>query len=189
MRLTRPLPTKEINLNIFYLHKSPVLAAQQMCDKHVVKMILESAQLLCTTHHVCPTDAELPAKFYKKTHINHPSAIWVRTSVANYDWMCLHAIALCKEYTHRYGKIHASQAIIEWCSDSLPAIPDSYQTEMPQCMPDEYKTDNSIQSYRDYYWHDKRKNIAMKWTKREKPRWWRRAESYENITHCQGVDK
>jgi len=170
---------KEINLNIFYLDKHPGVAAQQMCDKHVVKMILESAQLLCTAHHECPTDTEMPTKFYKKTHANHPSAIWVRTNVKNYEWMTAHALALCEEYTYRYDKVHASQAIIEWCSDNYPNIPHGHLAKMPQCMPDEYKTDDSIQSYRDYYWHDKRNNISMKWTKREKPHWWRRAESHE----------
>jgi hypothetical protein len=90
-------------VNIFYLDKSPVLAAQMQVNKHVVKMILESAQLLCTSHHMCPKH-DLPEKFYKKTHYNHPSAIWARESVDNYKWLCEHAMALCEEYTYRYGK-------------------------------------------------------------------------------------
>ena len=99
-------------MNIFYLSECPVEAAQYQCDKHVVKMILESAQMLCTAHHACPTAAPRPEKFYKQAHLNHPSTIWVRTATANYDWMIVHALALCEEYTHRYGKIHSSQSII-----------------------------------------------------------------------------
>ena len=65
-------------MNIFYLSECPVESAQAQCDKHVVKMILESAQMLCTAHHACPSDAERPEKFYKQAHVNHPSTIWVR---------------------------------------------------------------------------------------------------------------
>ena len=109
-------------MNIFYLSECPVESAQSQCDKHVVKMILESAQMLCTAHHACPTDAQRPEKFYKQAHLNHPSTIWVRTTTENYEWMVIHALALCEEYTHRYGKIHASQALIEWCADNVPAL-------------------------------------------------------------------
>ncbi len=110
-------------MNIFVLDTDPHTAAIQQLDKHVVKMILESAQMLCTAHHACPSDAERPEKFYKQAHLNHPSTIWVRTTTGNYEWMILHALALCEEYTHRYGKIHASHALIEWCADNVPAIP------------------------------------------------------------------
>ena len=107
------------------------MSAQYMCDKHVVKMILESAQLLCTSHHVCPTGIELPEKFYKQTHTNHPSAVWVRASTDNYSWLTAHANALLSEYTHRYEKQHASTPVIEWCSVNIPNIPDLGFTDIP----------------------------------------------------------
>jgi hypothetical protein len=160
-------------MNIFYLSECPTDSARMQCDKHVVKMILESAQMLCTSHHVCPSDATLPDKFYKKTHTNHPSTIWVRECTGNYEWMCIHALALCEEYTYRYGKVHASQKVIEWCCDNVPAIPVGSTTQMPQCMPDEYKADCSIEAYRHFYNVDKRSSFKCVWTKREEPKWWR----------------
>ena len=156
-------------MNIFYLHKSPAVSAQNMCDKHVVKMILESAQLLCTSHHLCPTDAERPEKFYKKTHFNHPCAIWTRTCVENYRWLCNHATSLLNEYTHRYGKQHASTSVIRWCCENNPDIPKGKLTEIPQCMPDEYKTDDPVIAYRDYY--NQAKSHIHNWKNRPVPIW------------------
>jgi len=156
-------------LNIFYLHKSPAKAAQYMCDKHVVKMILESAQLLCTAHHVCPTGEELPEKFYKKTHANHPCAIWVRTNTGNYSWMTTHALALLSEYTHRYDKEHASTPVIRWCSVNNPDIPKGKFTEIPQCMPDEYKMEDPVIAYRNYY--NQAKSHLHSWKNRPVPIW------------------
>jgi hypothetical protein len=156
-------------LNVFYLHKSPAISAQYMCDKHVVKMILESAQLLCTAHHMCPTSAERPEKFYKKTHVNHPCAIWTRTSMGNYKWLCNHAQSLLDEYTHRYGKQHASTSVITWCKANIPNIPNGELTEIPQCMPDEYKTDDPVIAYRHYY--NEAKSHLHSWKNRPVPFW------------------
>lgn len=159
-------------MNIFYLSDCPIEAAQSQCDKHVVKMILESAQMLCTAHHSHPTDATRPEKFYKQTHTNHPSNKWVRGCTENYNWLCLHAMALCSEYTYRYGKIHASEPIIWWCLNNIPNIPVLPITKMPQCMPDEFKTDCSIEAYRSFYNIDKRQSFKCVWTKRNEPKWW-----------------
>ena len=95
-------------MNIFYLDPHPTVAAQQCCDKHVVKMILESAQMLSTAHRVLDkNDNEL---LYKEAHKNHPSTKWVRESHLNYQWLYAHFVALGEEYTARYGKIHVSIA-------------------------------------------------------------------------------
>jgi len=158
-------------VNIFYLDKSPVLAAQMQVNKHVVKMILESAQLLCTSHHMCPKH-DLPEKFYKKTHYNHPSAIWARESVDNYKWLCDHAMALCEEYTYRYGKTHASRGVIQWCCDNIPDLPDVGPTPVRPAMPDEFIEDDPVSSYRNYYFYDKGKNIKCEWKVRSAPSWW-----------------
>ena len=162
-------------MNIFYLSDCPVEAARSQCDKHVVKMILESAQMLCTAHHACSTEAQRPEKFYKQAHLNHPSTIWVRTTTANYEWMCIHALALCEEYTHRYGKIHASQAIIEWCADNIPEIPDDIMTKMPQCMPEHLKIPgNPIAAYKNYYIQDKVRFAT--WKNRSIPEWFQQKD-------------
>jgi|TARA_R110002153_G_scaffold44828_1_gene126468 hypothetical protein len=137
-------------MNIFYLDKDPVKAAKLQYNKHVVKMILESAQMLCTAHHcIMGDDADVP---YKIAHKNHPSTIWVRQSGENYSWLYYHMMALGEEYTKRYGKKHLS---ITKCEDKLAILPggilETGLTKMPQCMPDEYKDECSIQAYWNYY--------------------------------------
>ena len=92
-------------MNIFYLDKDPFKAAKLQYNKHVVKMILESAQMLCAAHHVLGNPEDVP---YKLAHKNHPSTIWVRENSLHYDWLYEHMIALGNEYTKRYGKKHLS---------------------------------------------------------------------------------
>ena len=143
-------------MNIFYLDSDPEIAASYVYDKHKVKMILESAQMLCTAHHLldpCSSD-DIP---YKVVHKNHPSTIWARQSIPNYYWLYEHMIALGQEYTRRYGKEHLT---ITKCGTPLcfcPAgITSSEFTEPPQAMPDEYKVDgDSITAYWNYYIGDK----------------------------------
>ena len=83
-------------MNIFYLDNNPVKAAQVQYNKHVVKMILESAQMLCTAHHHYDNGHNVP---YKKAHYNHPSTIWCRQNASQYKWLYDHMVALGKEYT------------------------------------------------------------------------------------------
>ena len=135
-------------MNIFYLDKCPDKAARLQYNKHVVKMILESAQMLCTAHHHYGNGNNVP---YKKAHYNHPSTIWVRQNSIHYDWLYDHMIALGDEYTKRYGKTHLS---ITKCKDLVylpPGIPTVMFNQPPQCMPDEYKDKCSIQAYWNYY--------------------------------------
>ena len=137
-------------MNIFYLHKDPEQAAKYMYNKHVVKMILESAQLLCTAHLLLDgDDANVP---YKATHKNHPSAIWARESAENYSWLYFHMLALGDEYTRRYGKTHLT---IEKCKLALARLPKNILNkpfvDPPQCMPDEYKATDSVTGYWNYY--------------------------------------
>lgn len=138
-------------MNIFYLSTDPKKAAKYMYNKHVVKMILESAQLLCTAHVI--SDGENANVPYKATHKNHPSAIWTRESISNYKWLYDHMIALGEEYTRRYGKKHLT---ILKCSGVLSKAPANVTktelTPMPQCMPDQYKVPgNSVEAYWNYY--------------------------------------
>jgi len=141
-------------MNIFYLHKDPAKAAKLQYNKHVVKMILESAQMLCTAHHeIMGEDADVP---YKRAHVNHPSAIWVRRSAQNYAWLYDHFVALSKEYKKRYSRDHLSYTKCEPYLRYLPGgLPYTGFTQPPQAMPDEYKNDCSLQAYWNYYIGDK----------------------------------
>ena len=139
-------------MNIFYLDKSPVKAAQVQYNKHVVKMILESAQMLCTAHH-CYGNAKQKLNVpYKQAHLNHPSTVWTRRSKSTYMWLYNHMMALGDEYTKRYGKTHLS---ITKCKDFLAIPPKHIQgddwCQPPQAMPDEYKDECSVQAHWNYY--------------------------------------
>ena len=156
-------------MNIFYLDRDPEIAAQMMCDKHVVKMILESAQMLCTAHRVL--DGEEYANkmgLYKMAHKNHPSTIWVRSSFYNYRWLFKHYDALMEEYTYRYGKTHATSRL----RDALLRPPKNISLsdaggDPPQCMPDYCKGEDTVLAYQNYYILEK--SGFAKWTKRETP--------------------
>lgn len=159
-------------MNIFYLSSDPVECAKWHYDKHVVKMILEYSQLLSTAHHLL--DGTPSIECYKPTHKNHPSAVWVRERIENYQWLYELLKETCKEYTHRYGKVHATQqkGIVDnlWnVPYELLATKQSGVTKMPQCMPDEYKCDDSIMAYRNYYREGKAHLMAYK--NREAPKW------------------
>lgn len=176
-------------MNIFYLNENPKLAAQQHCDKHVVKMILESAQLLSTAHRIIDGQEiegksktgrkakrwiladERENKLYNATHINHPSAVWCRENRSNYVWLYRLFFYLCDEYTYRYGKTHKCAEMREALYLDPMNMPTGHMTSMPQCMPDEYKVPgDSIQAYHNYY--RGAKSGFAKWTKRSIPDWW-----------------
>ena len=175
-------------MNIFYIDSDPVVAAQQMVDKHVVKMILETAQLLSTAHRVLDGEmwiddssgrkikrwrhpiAPLDAELYKATHVNHPSAIWVRQSNNNYNWLYFHFISLLDEYTHRYNKQHACEKLRDILSLVPKNIITGYLSPPTLAMPDEHKVaDNAVLCYRHYYKYGK--SSLHKWTNRPIPEW------------------
>ena len=176
-------------MNIFYVSHNPVEAAQWLVDKHVVKMILESAQLLSTAHRfldgieiegksktgrkarrwVLPDARE--TVMYAATHINHPSAVWCRQSIQNYDWLVDHMFALMCEYTHRYGKMHKCYGELSYQLQSPPKnLKDWDWTEMPSCMAEEYIiSKDPLTNYRNYYKIGKLN--LHKWTNRQPPEW------------------
>ena len=136
-------------MNIFYLDKCPNKAAKVQYNKHVVKMILESAQMLCAAHHVLGNPDDVP---YKLAHKNHPSTIWVRENSLHYDWLYEHFVALSREYNKRYGKTHMSyDKCYVPCMSHPENIPHEPFEQPPQCMPDEYKDKCSVQAYWNYY--------------------------------------
>jgi len=151
-------------MNIFVLSSNPVEAAQMQCDKHVVKMCLETAQMLST----------IVGGPYKPTHANHPCTLWAASSKGNFLWLKEHGLALCAEYTYRYSKIHKSEAVIQNADvpDTISHI--DFVLEFVQCMPPEYKQEDAVAAYRAYY-HSKAH--FAKWTKRPIPYWWNPAKS------------
>lgn len=156
-------------MNIFILDDDPVQAAKYHNDKHCVKMIVETAQLLSTTHHFY--DSDIADKVYRKTHVNHPSTIWVRESRSNYEWTYRLFTALCDEYTNRYGKVH--KTMLEkgpYLSNPPDGIPEVGLTNFPQCMPDDCMVlDDPVTAYRNYY--KQYKAHIAKW-KLGQPDWW-----------------
>ena len=181
-------------MNIFYVDKDPMNAAQALVDKHVVKMVLESAQLLSTAHRVLDGQMieetrtnidtgksrkvkvwSLPDSrdnvMYAATHMNHPSAVWCRQSIKNYDWLVDHFFSLMREYTHRYKKIHACYGELSYMLQSPPHnLKEWNWTEMPSAMDEQYIiSKDPLINYRNYYRLGKVK--FHQWTNREPPEW------------------
>lgn len=172
-------------MNIFYIDKDPIQAAQWMVDSHVIKMILESAQLLSTAHRVLDgapykthsKNGRLITKYdhlddrlYQATHVNHPSAVWVRQSRHHYEWLSKHFAALLDEYFVRFGKQHACSKMhfLYNHPEKIPYYPEF--VEPPSAMPDIYKISASaVLNYRQYYKCGK--SHLHKWTKRSPPDW------------------
>lgn len=178
-------------MNIFALDNEPLIAARQHCDKHVVKMILESAQMLSTAHRMLDgkeiittkngrksrqwilTDPVRDGIIYQAVHMNHPCTVWTRETEWNYRWHYDLFRSLCSEYTHRYGKIHTTETKLK---DVLRMVPHNipfgkltpFRLAMgsnPECMgPD------PVQSYRSFY-KTKQARFRMTWTKRPIPTW------------------
>ena len=159
-------------MNIFWLHDNPYTNATYHCDKHIKKMVLETAQMLSTAVHM----VEAPSSnVYKKAYVNHPCTVWARESWENFIELWRLGVALGEEWSYRYGRedkpTHKSYKVIKDMDlttisskflQRIEASPLAYDwvtvsgsTTKPQCMPDEYKTTNTIQAYRNYYIGDK----------------------------------
>jgi len=185
-------------MNIFVLDNDPVKAAQLQCDKHVVKMIVESAQMLSTTHRMLDgTEMKKPSKsgktmvkyyelpderediLYKSVHFNHPCTVWTRESCCNYSWHYEHFIALCDEYKYRYGKTHSTDSKLR---DILSKIPTNINRNggmtmfklamkaSPECVVHGLGGTDAVESYRNFY-QTKQARFSMVWTKRKIPEW------------------
>lgn len=160
-------------MNIFILDPNPETAAKYHCDKHVVKMILESAQILCTNAHYVGYDGSIP---YKATHQNHPATVWARESRDNFQWLTRLMVALHHEWTVRYNhkdRIHKSFQKI-FTELNIPKVierlPNIGLTPFKPVMPDEYIVPGDpVESYRNYY--KKGKADILKYTNTKKPEW------------------
>ena len=162
-------------MNIFYLDSDPVSCASMHCDKHVVKMMLEYAQLMSTAHHFLDSGTslyrQLSDHLYKPTHANHPCSLWVRGSIQHYDWLYRMWCALSDEYTKRYDKVHASwNRLHDVLAGAPKRIPKRGWVEPPMCMPLEFiEAKNTIAAYREYYM--KKKSKFARWKYSPAPKW------------------
>lgn len=151
-------------MNLFVLDKSPMKAAEYHCDKHVPKMILETAQMLCTARHHWGLDAP-----YKPAYVNHPCTRWVRETSDNYRWAWVLGFWLGKQYEQRFGKTHKSSDVIMKVMKHSARMPTGL-TPFAQAMPDVYKQDDAVDAYRSYYIGEKA--YFAKWDRSVEPDWW-----------------
>ena len=178
-------------MNIFFIDKDPIVAAQMQCDKHVVKMIIESAQMLSTAHRMLDGFAYFEKSsngrnirrwrlkderewiLYKAVHMNHPCTVWTRKNSANYLWHYEHFVALCDEYTYRYAKKHQTDKLLRRPLSRVPDNCPASKTISPPAlaMYEECKQESTpVECYRQYY-EMKQNLFAMRWTKRHVPDW------------------
>ena len=154
-------------MNIFVLCLNAESCAKYHTNRHVIKMILESAQLLCGVYIKTTPETEVPYRL-AASHLNHPCSIWARESLENYTWLLMLASELCAEYTYRYGKTHKTQEVIEkLLIIDPPNIPSKGRTPFAMAMPDEYRCKNAVEAYNTYYKQEKRHLFA--WKKRGMP--------------------
>ena len=152
-------------MNIFVVDEDPQQAARDLCDKHVVKMPLESAQMLCTVL----MELGVLGVPYQPSHRNHPCTRWAATTRSNFDWLVTHGRALCNEYTKRYGRRHKSEDVIEWCAQHRDELPDGPLTPHAQAMPDTFRSTSAVLAYRTYYREAKAGIVTWKTAP---PEWW-----------------
>lgn len=183
-------------MNIFILSKNPTEAAQLQCDKHVVKMIVESAQMLSTAHRMLDgTEQRRPSKsgkrmskywelpddreqiLYKAVHMGHPCTVWTMQSHMNYAWHYSHFVALCDEYTHRYDKVHSTDTKLRQILSHMPTnIPLTGMTPFALAMgvaPHCINKNDPVGSYREFY-QTKQDRFKMVWSKRKTPDWFKK---------------
>ena len=187
-------------MNLFILDLDPVKAAQLQCNKHIPKMVVESAQMLSTAHRILDghsikaasksgksqvkvwlhPDPYMNHILYKAVHSAHPCTAWTMASAMNYGWHYAHFTALCDEYTHRYGKVHLTDTLLR---EKLSLMPKNIKygpmtpfalamKSNPECM---FK-DDPVRSYRAFY-QTKQERFKMVWTKREIPEWFKVKET------------
>ena len=179
-------------MNLFILDNDPVKAAQLQCDKHVVKMIVESAQMLSTTHRVIDgkesrrlsKSGKTMSKYwelnddrehilYKAVHMHHPCTVWTMENLSNYQWHYKHFVALCDEYKYRYKMVHASDTLLRHYLYFPPAkIKTGNLTKQPLAMKSnpECMFEDVVKSYRAFY-QTKQDRFKMAWTNRQTPEW------------------
>lgn len=155
-------------MNIFATSDDPVECARSLDDKRLVKMVLESAQLLSTAMNICGGKGP-----YKSTHINHPCSVWTRASRGNYWWLLNHFKALCDEYTARYGRIHKCNDYYPELSLGARSIPDGNLMPFTNCS--KFKDIETKLAYRftmiSKWETDEENKRPPRWTNSSPPSW------------------
>ncbi len=152
-------------MNIFVLDLDIETCAQYHADQHVIKMILESAQMLCTVLH----QQGIPAP-YRPTHAHHPCTLWAGASLRNWIWLRTLTLELNKEYRYRYERTRDHKSAVVVKSLPQPPLTDHGLTEFAQVMPDQYRVPgDAVQAYRNFYIGEK--SSFATWTKRTRPAW------------------
>jgi len=190
-------------MNTFILSLDPKEAARFHCNKHVVKMILESAQMLCAAHwlHLLESKGKTLKDFkrirdaqqwayentakdlqppWKMSHLRHPCTVWTAENISNYNWQLRLCQSLLEEYTMRYDKRHKTETEAKWLAKNIPInISNDYLTPFPVCMKEEYKVFKEpgivdvVESYKNYYVKDKVR--FAKWEPRSTtPEWFKK---------------
>lgn len=163
-------------MNIFSTSHCPIKSAQEMCNVHVVKMLLEQFQLMSTAHY----ELDGVQVGYKPSHHNHPSSKWCRSTSANYQWLYDHAKALCDEYTYRTGKVHKSSALLPVLARHPANIKHGELEPFAMAMPEKYQRlglFDQTKAYQVYLkdklteWTCREKPMRVEWTKRNPPEW------------------
>lgn len=164
-------------MNIFVLDTRPEIAAQYLCDAHIKKMCVESAQMLCnnfTLSQLLLAPKTAMGTFRKHSHMNHPCSIWARQSIENFQWLYIHGIAICDEHKKRFPNDKAlTRKALNWCWDNvnLCSFPKSGLTPFALCLPDKFLSDNVVESYRRFYIEDKE---FATWKLNNVPFWYKR---------------
>ncbi|QDP64067.1 MAG: hypothetical protein Tp1100DCM51572_64 [Prokaryotic dsDNA virus sp.] len=169
-------------MNIFALSDCPIEAAKMVCDKHLPKMIVESAQMMASALRFHgATDKDMPLTLhgtpYKGGYPHHPCTRWTQENKANFLWLARHAFTLAQQFDYRYGHKHACLwPLTHMASMADEYLPEGDRTPFAQAMPEEYKDEDAVKAYREYY-HTK---TFAKWVgPRKTPSWWRGVEVIE----------
>jgi len=171
-------------MNLFILSLSPREIALFSMDKHVYKILLEAVQMLCTAKKLLdPDDEETNQKLYKIAHKNHPVSVWCRTSRENFIWTLDLIEELHNEWRFRYNhpetKFHKSYIVSTYLRDNIPdetCFEQTGLTPFALAMPDIYKSEDPIESYRNYYMSPEKQKIATWKKNRGKPDWYVKTE-------------
>lgn len=167
-------------MNIFYLSDSIEESVKLHCDKHIVKMPTETAQMLSAAHWL--TGSQAPYKL-SKAHAKHPCNLWLTQSIQNYNWLVQFGKVLSQEFSYRYNKDHKALQVIHWAESNLPPLPDIEFTKPPQCMDQMFRKDSVVDGYRNFYNYDKA--TFCQWTKRPIPEWFEEGIIFYALSnHC-----
>lgn len=164
-------------MNIFYFTNNIELNSKLLDDKRLVKMVLETTQLLSNSLFL--NGMKSP---YKPTHLKHPCTVWASKSKSNWNWLKKYGLALCREYTRRYGKIHKCEPIIKGMK--CPKIKENRFLEPPQCMPEIYRKNTPTRGYINYYLNEKFNENYFRHCNPKVYKFWKKLHDRTN-----GVDK